>query len=388
MNYLEEAQKLYDEIVENRRHLHANPEIGFDLPNTAAFVKEKLVSYGYEPEEIMENGIIALAGKPGGKTLLMRADMDALPMQEDSGLEFASGNDYAHTCGHDVHTAIMLAVAKLIKQNEDALEGQIKFEFQPAEELLIGSEAMIEAGLLENPKVDAAMAAHVNPLEDTGFIFNSGLSMASANNYRLKVKGVGAHGAMPHNGVDAVFVAAQIINAFQFLVTKEIPFGNSAVITTGGFNSPGSRNILPSEVTLEGTMRTFDVEIQKYLKERMPEIAKAIAEAYRAEVEFEFLSNVPPLENDEAMTTEVRGYAEDLLGDKYDFFSAEKAQASEDFAFVSQQVPTVYFNIGMKQDGVDAYPVHHPKVVFNEDMLVPTAALFAEAATKWLANNK
>ncbi len=389
MNYLDQAQEIYDEIVGNRRHLHQNPEIGYDLPNTSAFVKKQLKSYGYEPEELIENSVVALAGDgEKGKTLLMRADMDALPIVEQSGLEFASQNDYSHTCGHDVHTSIMLAVAKLVKENEDKLEGQIKFVFQPAEELLTGAETMVEAGLLENPKVDAAMAAHVQPTERTGFIFVDGIMMASANNYRLKVKGVGAHGAMPHLGIDPVFIATQIIEAFQHLVTKEIPFAHSAVITTGGFASDGAMNVIPSEVVLEGTMRTFNTETQAHLKKRMPEIAEHIAKAYRGEIEFEFISDVPPLYNDEAMTEEIRGYAEETVGDQYEIYSVEPAQASEDFAFVSQEVPTVYFNIGMMQEGVDAYPVHHPKVVFNEEMMAPTAALFTEAAIKWLANNK
>jgi amidohydrolase len=389
MSYLDQAQSIYEEIVENRRHLHQNPEIGYDLPETSAFVREKLESYGYETEELIENSVIALAGDgEKGKTLLLRADMDALPIVEQSGLDFSSQNNYSHTCGHDIHTSIMLAVAKLIKENEDKLEGQVKFVFQPAEELLTGAETMVEAGLLENPKVDAALAAHVQPTEPTGFIFVDGIMMASANNYRLKVKGVGSHGAMPHLGVDPVFIATQIIEAFQSLVTKEVPFAKSAVITTGGFESDGAMNVIPGEVVLEGTMRTFDTDTQEHLKQRMPEVAKHIAEAYRGEVEFEFISDVPPLYNDETMSEEIKGYAEDILADQYEIYSVEPAQASEDFAFVSQQVPTVYFNIGMMQEGVDAYPVHHPKVVFDEEMMVPAAALFTEAAINWLENNK
>jgi len=389
MSYLEEARAIYEEMIENRRYLHKNPEVGYGTLNTSNYVKEQLTSYGYEPKELIENSVIAMLGDENkGKTLLLRADMDALPIVEESGLDFASTNNYSHTCGHDIHTSVMLAVAKLLKQHEDQLEGAIKFVFQPAEELLTGSQTMVEAGLLENPKVDAALAAHVQPMERKGIILNEGTSMAGANNYHIRVKGVGAHGAMPHNGVDVVFIATQIIEAFQFLVTKELEISKSAVITTGGFQSTGAMNVLPSEVNLEGTMRTFDDETRQYLKKRMPEVAKSIAEAYRGEVEFEFISDVPPLYNHVEMTQEVREYAKSVLGDDYDIYSTDPAQASEDFAFVSQEVPSVYFNMGMKRDNVDAYPVHHPKVIFDEDMMPPAVAVFAEAATKWLANNK
>jgi len=389
MSYLEEARTIYEEMIENRRYLHANPEVGYEVPNTSNYVKEQLKSYGYEPQELIENSVIAMLGdETKGKTLLLRADMDALPIVEDSGLDFASTNNYSHTCGHDIHTSVMLAVAKLLKQREEQLEGAIKFVFQPAEELLTGSQTMVEAGLLENPKVDAALAAHVQPTEQSGIIINEGTSMTGANNYRMKVKGVGAHGAMPHNGVDAVFIATQIIEAFQFLVTKELDISRSAVITTGGFQSSGAMNVLPSEVNLEGTMRTFDDDTRQYLKKRMPEVAKSIAKAYRGDVEFEFISNVPPLYNHIEMAQEVRDYAKNILGDEYDIYSMEPVQASEDFAFVSQEVPSVYFNMGMKRDDVDAYPVHHPKVIFDEEMMPPAVAVFAEAATKWLANHK
>lgn len=388
MSYLEEANTVFDEMVENRRHLHRNPEVGYDLPNTTKYVKEQLESYGYETESIIENSVTTTVGSGNGKTLLLRADMDGLPIVEESGVDFESENDFSHTCGHDVHTSVMLGVAKILKEHEDELEGTIKFIFQPAEELLTGSQTLVEAGLLENPKVDAALAAHVQPMAPRGIIMSEGVTMTGANNYRIKVKGVGSHGAMPHNGVDAVFIATQIVEAFQYLVTKELAISKSAVITTGSFQSSGAVNVLPSEVNLEGTMRTFDNETRQYLKQRMPEVAKAIAEAYRGEVEFEFISDVPPLNNDVEMAREVREYAKDVLGDEYDIYATEPAQASEDFAFVSQEVPTVYFNMGMKRDDIDAYPVHHPKVVFDEEMMAPAVAVFVEAATRWLKDNK
>lgn len=385
MNYLNEAKEILEELVEWRRYLHENPEVGFDLPNTSKFVKDKLIEFGYEPKKLLEHGLIAEVGQ-GEKMILLRADMDALPIKEESGLDYSSKNDYSHTCGHDIHTTVMLGVAKLMKQHEDKLAGVVRFEFQPAEELLIGSEAMVEAGLLEG--VDVAMAAHVQPMAPASIMFNDGPSLAAANNYRIKIKGVGAHGAMPHNGVDPVFIASEIISASQTLIAREIPFGESAAITTGGFDSPGSRNVIPNEVTIEGTLRTFSEKTRAYLKERLPELAEGIAKAYRGETEFEFLSDVPVLDNNPELTQMARESAINVLGDEVPVVDFEPMQASEDFAIVSQKVPTTYFFIGMNPEGVDAYPVHHPKVVFNEDMMAPAVAVFLNTAITWLEENK
>lgn len=386
MTFLEQAKQIYNEMVETRRYLHRNPETGFELPVTSAFVREKLESFGYDVQSMLEYGLIVELGKEG-KTVLLRADMDGLPIQEQSGLDFASGKDgFSHTCGHDIHTTIMLAVAKILKENEDKLEGRVRIEFQPAEELLTGSKAMIDAGLLKD--VDVAFACHVQPLSEAGIYFNDGISLASANNFEINIKGVGCHGAMPHTGVDPVFIGAQMIDAFQVLTSREVSFDKSAAITVGGFESPGSRNIIPDHVRLEGTMRTFDNETRAYLKERMPEIVEGIAKVYRGEAELNFLSDVPPLVNDPELTAKTRIWAKEALGDNLEVREFARVQASEDFAFVSQEVPTTYFFIGMAQDGVDRYAVHHPKVVFNEEMMPYAAAVFCQSTINWLAENK
>ncbi len=386
MTFLEQAQQIFDEMVENRRYLHENPETGYELPVTSAFVREKLESFGYEVQTMLEYGLIVELGKPG-KTVLLRSDMDGLPIAEKSGLDFTSKKEgFSHTCGHDIHTTIMLAVAKILKENEDQLEGTVRIEFQPAEELLTGSESMIEAGLLEG--VDVAFAGHVQPLLDPAIYFSDGISLAGANNFEVEVKGVGSHGAMPHTGVDPVFVASQIINAFQGLISREISFDQSAAITVGGFESPGSRNIIPDQVRLEGTMRTFSDETRNYLKERMPEVAEGIAKVFRAEAKLTFLSDVPPLYNNPELTEKTRTWAKEALGDNLEVREFTPLQASEDFAFVSQEVPTTYFFMGMAKEGVDRYAVHHPNVVFNEEMMPYGAAVFCESAINWLKENK
>lgn len=385
LTYLEQTKAIYDEMVENRRYLHQHPELGFDLPVTSAYVRKQLESYGYEVKTMLEYGLIVELGKPG-KTLLLRADMDALPMGEETGLPYASKTEgQMHACGHDIHTTIMLAVAKVLKENEDKLEGTIRIEFQPAEELLIGSEKMVEAGLLEG--VDGAMAAHVMPTFPTGLYFSEGISMAGANNYEITVKGQSCHGAMPFTGIDPVLIATQIINAFSHVISREVPFNHSATITTGGFESPGSRNIIPDEIRMEGTMRTLNNETREYLKKRMPEVAEGIAKVYRGEVEFNFLSNVPALVNDPKTTRDAKASAEKAVNGEIPVTDFEAVLASEDFAFVTDKVPSTYFFIGMEQEGVTPYPVHHPKVQFNEEMMPYVAAVFCQAAQDWFHNN-
>lgn len=386
MNFLKRAKELQEETIVNRRHLHKNPEIGYDLPKTTKFVKDKLNEYGYKTEELIENSVVAYVGNGNGKTILLRADMDALAIKEETGLEYASTNEYMHACGHDAHTAMLLTVAKILKENEKNIEGTIKLAFQPAEELLTGAKAMIDAGLLED--VDVAMAAHFTPPLQQGIIISEGISMSAANNFRITVKGTPSHGALPHNGVDPVFIGAHIIIGLQEIILREVSFDESATLTTGKFNSQGTANSIPDHVVIEGTMRTFSVETQEHLKKRVPEVAKAIANAFRGDIEFEFLSDVPPLYNDPEFTKEIKTYIETLLADEYKVYSIKRAAASEDFAFISQKVPSMYFRVGLSGPGEKMYPVHHPKMNINESMLPIGVAAFCESAVNWLKNNK
>lgn len=393
MTYIEKAKSLFDEMKETRRHLHQNPEIGFDLKNTASFVKDKLREYGLEPEDIGENGVTALIGKNEGKTILLRADMDALPIKEQSGLEFSSNNDYSHACGHDIHTTTLLTAAKLLKENEDQLQGRVKFIFQPAEELLVGGKAMIDAGILENPKVDVAMGLHVAPnipVEGVAVV-EEGTWMTFANNFRIVVKGDGAHGATPYEGIDPVMIGTQIVNGVQEILTRELPFDRSATLSMGKFIGDGAINVIPDEVIIEGTVRGFDNDTQEYIKERLPQLVKQLAEAYRGSAEFEFLSDCPSLTNDGDFSRAAISYLEEIAEGEFDLHRPNfKAHASEDFAFYAQKVPSFFFNILTPNPDADKdnlYAVHHPKVVFGEAMMPKAAAMFAHVATRWLEDN-
>lgn len=390
MDYLKRARELSDELIEIRRHLHQNPEVGFDLPNTVSFVKEELAEYGIKAEDIGDNGVTATFGKAGGKTILLRADMDALPMEEKSGEEFAATNGYMHACGHDIHTTSLLGAAKMLKENEANLKGQIKLIFQPAEELLIGAKNMVDAGILENPKVDFAAGLHVDPTLPVSSIATvQGSFMSSANNFRIKIKGVGSHGSMPYAGVDPVFIGAKIVTGVPVIIARELPFNESAVITMGKFIGDGAVNVVPDEVIIEGTARTHTDSTRQYIKDRLPELVQEIAQTYRGEAEFEFLSDCPPLGNNSTDFEREKGYLEELVAGEYPVLETPPVMASEDFAYYSAEVPSHFWNLGCPHPDLEEnHPVHHPQARFDEEMIPVGAASLAHFATSWLEDNQ
>lgn len=391
MSILNRAREFQEDTVANRRHLHENPELGYEMVKTSAYVRKKLEEYGYTAEdmdEVIENSIVVTVGKGQGKTVMLRADMDALPIHEDTGLEYSSKVDgRMHACGHDMHTATLLTAARLLKENEDKINGTIKLLFQPAEELLNGAETMIKEGLISKHQPDFAMAAHVWPVAEKGLGFFTGNSMAGALNFELTVTGQSTHGAMPYLGIDPVYVGTQIINAIQGIITREIDFKEGASITMGKFDGNGAINLIPDKAVIGGTARSFSNDSIDYMKKRIPEIAEHIAKAHRAEVEIEWIAHVPVLLNDEELTPKVQALAEELLEGEYKIYDFPIQNGSEDFAFISQEVPSVYFIMGMKDSDIYKYNVHNSKVIFNEEMMAPTATVFVEAAMRYLDGN-
>lgn len=289
--YLKRAKELESEIVENRRKIHQFGGIGFDIQETSDFVFEKLQSYGLHPQRMCGTGIVCTIGS-GGKTILLRADMDALPIQEDTGLPFACQNGTAHACGHDMHTAMLLAAAKMLSETQDELKGTVKLMFQPAEEALKGATAMMEAGVLENPKVDAAFAIHVTTGHEnfpTGSIqYVRGVAFGACDMFRITVKGKECHGAYPCRGIDPINIGSRIVTATQELVSMELPATEEAVITFGKFHSGEASNIIPSEAVLDGTIRTLSKEARTLLKTRFKEIVEQTAATFRGQAIVEY----------------------------------------------------------------------------------------------------
>ena len=391
MNYYERALELKDETIANRRHIHKNAETGLDLPKTKAYVMKKLTEYGLEPKDC-GYGVTATLGK-GGKVLLLRADMDALPMPEESGEEFAcpTGKE-AHTCGHDFHAAMLLTAAKMLKEKEDTLEGTIKFMFQQAEETFEGSKNMIENGILENPPVDAALAYHVSPgkMPIGLFMYNDkDTMMYSVDGFKITIHGKGSHGAYPHVGVDPINIGVHIHLALQELIARESDPTHSCVLTIGQFAGGTAANIIPETAVLQGTIRTNKPEARELLVRRMKEVAEKTAAVYNGIVDIEMISEVPPLICNPKLTDEVVGYMQELGIPGLTPYPGISASASEDFAVIAEKVPSTFMYLSAGYlDERGQYPAHHPKAQFNEDVCPIGAACLAHCASQWLKNNK
>lgn len=390
---MSQAKLIYDDLITIRRTIHSNPEVGAKLPKTKAYVIDKLKEFGYEPQEICESGVVAtISGKNPSKTFLLRADMDALPVVEATECDFKSTNGSMHACGHDMHTAMLLGAAKLLRENQDDIEGTVKLVFQPDEEGFTGAKKMLAAGVLENPHVDAAMAMHVHSGTPSNMVLcGLGTSIAGCNRFRIVVKGTGCHGAMPELGVDPINIAAHIYISLQELIAREIPATKAAVVTIGKFVGGEAPNIIPREVIMEGTIRSLDKEIGEFIFNRINDITVNTAKMFRGEAELIELSSVPPLTNNTDLAKEITSYVKDLIGENLVNLFEGGGMGSEDFASYSYEVPSVYMMLGAgtKQENLlYGEPMHNEKVVFNEEILATGSAIHAYSAIMWLKNNK
>lgn len=400
-----EAEEIKESVIADRRYLHAHAETGFDLKETVAYVKKELQNMGYEPRECGRAGLVALAGgKKPGKVFLIRGDMDALPIKEESGVDFASENGCMHACGHDMHTAMLLGAARILKQHEEEIEGTVKLMFQPAEEIFEGSSDMIGAGLLTNPEVDAALMIHVMagmPFPaGTVVVSAPGVSAPAADYFEIKVKGKGCHGSMPNTGIDPLTAAAHILIALQEIHARELAMSDQAVLTIGTMNAGTAANAIPDVVVMGGSIRTFDEDTREFIKQRMTEIAEGIAKSFRAEAEVTYGSGCPTLVNDSGLSACADQYVKELLGAGCAFSVAElnalggnsqssKSAGSEDFAYVSQEVPSIMLALAAGQpDKGYMYPQHHPMVKFDEEALANGSAVYAYTALRWLEEHK
>lgn len=389
--YINLAKRIEDEIISNRRAIHKLAETGFELEKTLNFVEGKLREYGIEPMRVGKAGISALIGKPG-KTFLLRADMDALPMKEETGLDFRSENENCHSCGHDCHTAMLLGAARLLKENEDDLEGTVKLIFQPAEELLAGANDMIEAGILENPKVDAAMAMHIyvgNKVSKSGTIaYTKGGALFSGDAIKIAVKGQNAHGSTPEKGVDAINIAAHIVIALQEIVARETSCMDNTVVIVGKISGGDTVNTLAGNANLEVSVRATTEDNRNFLKKRIKEISESVARTFRGEANVEFWYGMGPLYNDPGLCDTIAGYCEELLGEG-SAFQIPIAVGTEDFTSIASRVPSVMLNIGMGsiEEGY-TLSMHNPGMIINEDVLHKGAAVYAYNAMRFLADNK
>lgn len=390
---MEQAKGLQTELIKHRRYLHENAEIGFDLPKTRAYVMKALSDMGYDAEIDEKSGFVATMVGTNGKRgcVLLRADMDGLPIKEKTGLPYACKDGHMHACGHDMHTAMLLGAAKLLKENEKILKGRVKLLFQPAEEILQGAEAALNSGILQNPKIKAAFSMHVTTgtrLPMGTLVMQKGVGAPSADYFEITVIGKGCHGSSPWEGQDPTTVAARILLGLQEIFARETSLKERAVLTVGSFQTGDAGNVIPEKARLCGTLRAYDESAREKIKKRLQEIAVNIAKAFRCKAVTQFQGGAPTLVNDEKLTEFAHTYLQKTLGkDRALLVETGFGGASEDFAYIAREVPSVMIGIsaGAKDKGY-TQPLHNPKTKFDEEVLWQGSGVFASLALGYFEN--
>lgn len=397
---LEKARAIEAQIIADRRCLHQIPEVGVYTPKTAEYVKkrltemgipnrdcgvhtkeerEKMVFAGY-PDAPESTGVVGLIGK-GGPCILLRADMDGLPMEETTGLDFASKGNTAHMCGHDAHAAMLLGAAQILKDMEDELPGTVKLMFQPGEEMGYGSRTMVDDGLLENPKVDAAMALHVGSQVEVGKLnYSPGVASGAMATFIVSIQGKGGHSSEPQKTIDPVNIATQVCSALNMLIPREVDPEAFATMTVGALNGGRASNIIPDTAEIMVSFRTLSPEAYDHLIERIPEILDYYIKAWRGTYDVRVLKT-PSTVCDPDFSAEIVPFAAEILGEE-NVKPVPPMKGAEDFGHVTRHVPGFYAFMGAGSP--DGYPLHNPNMVLDESAFAIGTAILANSAVKWL----
>lgn len=379
-----------EDIISLRRDFHAHPELGFEEVRTASIVAKRLRDLGLEVREgVAKTGVIGVlrGGAGPGPCVLVRSDMDALPVAEENSWDWKSTTPgKMHACGHDCHMATQLSVARLLAGQASTLRGTVKFMFQPAEEGMGGAGAMLDDGLLEHPKPDFALALHVWSDTEVGKVaVQSGPVMACADSFDAKIIGQGGHGAMPHQTIDAIAVAAQVITALQTVVSRNLNPLLPGVVTVGKVWAGNTHNVIPGEALLEGTVRSFDETVRNLLERRCREIIEELPRAFGASGEFHYKRGYPPTVNNAEVTALVERAAKSVVGDE-NLVAFTPVMGAEDMSLVLEKVPGSYFFVGGRNEAIDAvYPHHHPKFNIDERALEIGANVMVAAVKECLS---
>lgn len=385
------VNKYTEDIIAYRRHIHAHPEISGQEIETAAYIAQQLRKIGIPIiENVGGHGVVGLIhGAHPGRCVGLRADMDALSIQETTNSPFASQNDgISHACGHDCHTAMLLGAAQVLYDLRDSFDGTIKLVFQPSEETSNDSGAlrMIKDGVLENPKVDLMIGQHMNPTTPTGKIgFRAGAMTASSNRFYIDIYGKSCHGSSPDEGIDAIVIAAEIIQSLQNIISRQIsPFANS-VITIGKINGGDRYNVVAGHVSMEGTCRNTSTEVGQIVAEKMEKIIRGITQFYGAQCEFRYLKGYAPLMNDSTLASDLTAVADSVLGSESVIEMPHPMMGGEDFSFFTHQVPSVFYWLGCQSpnDTVSA-PLHNGAFNPDENALALGCEVMVTAAMQQL----
>ncbi|HBY93770.1 MAG: amidohydrolase [Ardenticatenaceae bacterium] len=385
------AKSLEDEMIARRRDFHRHPELGFQEVQTAGLVAAELHQLGVEVRTgVGRTGVVGvLEGDRPGPTILLRFDMDALPIAEANSTDYVSQTPgVMHACGHDGHTAIGLAVVKMLAPLRQQMAGRVKFVFQPAEEGLGGALAMVKDGVMESPAPDRSLALHMWNEKPVGWVAaTDGPAMAASDKFTITLQGKGGHGALPFQSKDPVVAAAQIISALQTVVARNVNALDSAVVSVTSIQGGEAFNVIPDSVNMRGTIRTFTPNVREVVARRFEQVVRGIAEALGCLATIELEVTTPAVVNDSQMSTAVRALAQNLSGVTH-VVGAERTMGSEDMAYMMEKVPGCYFFVGSAnpERGLD-FPHHHPRFDFDERALPLGAALMAQAAASYVLDS-
>ncbi len=392
MSIFAEAEDFLPEVVELRRKIHANPELGNQLPETTAAVLDALdgLDLDIRLSERTTSVLATLHGAKPGKRILLRGDMDALPMPEDNDLPFASKNaGMMHACGHDSHTAMLVGAARLLKQHQSHLAGSIDFFFQTGEEGHFGAQEVLEEGFFEPPNSpDAVFALHITPLLKAGvFTGRAGPLLAAADFFEMQIKGKGGHASMPHDCVDPIPVACEIVQAFQTFVTRRIPAFDPVVLTTTKIEAGTTSNVIPEVANAMGTLRSTSEKSRDLAHKGLAQIARKIGEAHDCEVTFQMDKGYPVTVNDSGFIDFARQTVTSLFGESGYLPMKSPMMGAEDFSYLLQRFPGAMLFLGVKpEDPSLAAPCHSNRMILNEDAMAHGVALHAQIAIDYLAS--
>lgn len=386
-DFLKIAKSMKEKLVDVRRDLHMYPELGYEEKRTSRKIKEFLKSWNIEYRETAGTGICAIIRGNGNKTIGIRADMDALPLQDRKNCSYHSQvKGRMHACGHDAHTTILLGAAKILNDVKDELKGNVKLFFEPAEETTGGAKIMIKEGILEDPKVDRVIGLHVEENIEVGDIgLKFGVVNAASNPFTIKIKGLGAHGARPNMGIDPVVIASHVVLALQEIVSRELPPVDPAVLTVGSIHGGTAQNIIPDEVTLSGIIRTMKSEHRSYVKKRLIEVTKGIVNSMRGNCEINIEESYPCLYNDDEAAGDILKAARQIVGDGHVKILQNSSMGVESFAYFSMERPSAFYYLGCgnREKGI-IHPAHGNLFDIDEDCLPIGVAVQCRAAYDFL----
>lgn len=390
MELKERIASVQDSVIAYRRWLHAHPELSGQEKETAAYIADALRKMGLDPKENVGGcGVVAvIEGRKGGKCVGLRADFDALSIQEETGLPYASKNPgISHACGHDVHTAMLLGVAEVLNGMTEEFAGTVKLIFQPSEENATdsGAKKMIAEGVLENPRVDAIFAQHVSPSYPTGTIcLKEGAMSASSDRFFIRIHGKSSHGSAPESGIDAIAIGAQVITALQTIVSRSVSPLDNVVLTIGKLTAGSRYNIIAGECEMEGTCRTLNPQVQEQLPGRMEAIIKGITESMGGTYEFEYVKGFIPTANDPQCFALVQDTAQTLLRPGGVIVPDKATMTGEDFSFFAREVPGAFYWLGCRKPDTPFYPLHNDHFAPDEDAMKTGMEIMLSSALAYL----